>query len=343
MNIFNDFLKRFHSISDPIEIMEQFFMDREVLDTFIGNLLYAKSDSKRLATLRFLKAMFELLANGDERNPCTETSREWFSVMRANEENQVFCTVTGNINGIKSIFEKEYENNFFINTYSKQQKKLGAEKIAILEFVEVMLSVKNMGLTTCLANSGLFTTATKYFKEYPDNNIYGNLYTKICKGIVNSTNEPLVTAFLEKTQFLETFEQMISEREYVGVRGKKYRQLNMGHVISILRAFKESSKEWIVKIREESETWQAMEKDFLLDEIERQDKQIAPRQDDPLLLDDSPGLDPIHIGPVPVKNVDSNKGETREELFEKLFGSDQQETVPENDDILNQGAPNPSA
>jgi hypothetical protein len=57
---------------------------------------------------------------------------------------------------------------------------------------------------------------------------------------------------LEKTDFLATLQEMSKEVTFVGVRGKKMRKLNMGHVISILRAFKESSRPWIVKIREES-------------------------------------------------------------------------------------------
>ena len=57
---------------------------------------------------------------------------------------------------------------------------------------------------------------------------------------------------MEKTDFLATLHKMSKEVTFVGVRGKKMRKLNMGHVISILRAFKESSRPWIVKIREES-------------------------------------------------------------------------------------------
>jgi hypothetical protein len=163
MNIFKDFLNRFHSISDPVEIMEQFFMDREVLDTFVGNMLYAKSCAKRLATLRFLRAMFELIASGDDRNPKIEATVEWFGGLRASEENAILATVVSNIDEIKNVFGRENPDDYFINTYAKMQPKLGAEKIAILEFVESMLAVKNVRLTSCLASSGLFTIATVFF------------------------------------------------------------------------------------------------------------------------------------------------------------------------------------
>jgi hypothetical protein len=149
MNIFKDFLNRFHSISDPVEVMEGFFMDREVLDTFIGNLLYARSGAKRLATLRFLRAMFELIASGDDRNPKIESTVEWFGNLRASEENNILAVVVSNIGEIKNVFERVDAEDYFINTYAKCQPKLGAEKIAILEFVESMLAVKNVRLTSC--------------------------------------------------------------------------------------------------------------------------------------------------------------------------------------------------
>jgi hypothetical protein len=107
--------------------------------------------------------MFELIASGDDRNPKIESTVEWFGNLRASEENEILGVVVSNIGEIKNVFERVDAEDYFINTYAKCQPKLGAEKIAILEFVESMLAVKNVRLTSCLASSGLFTVATVSF------------------------------------------------------------------------------------------------------------------------------------------------------------------------------------
>jgi len=135
-----------------------------------------------------------------------------------------------------------------------------------------MLSVKNQTLTKSIADSGILNTATALFVKFPSNNIYGNLYLKIAKGVVNSANDNLVEKFMGKDDgyLLNSLSSLIESRHIDN--HPKVRKQSMGQVIAILRELRKTERETAIKLRDNHEKWEYIDEEFLPVEIELQDR-----------------------------------------------------------------------
>jgi len=137
--------------------------------------------------------------------------------------------------------------------------------------VESMLACKNPRLTEKIADSRFMNTACEHFVAYPNNNIYGNQFTNICKGIMNSKNENLVKCFFADGSFIDKLFEITRETTFKNHKSKQLRKINLGQVIAILRELKISKSEHAVKLRDEHSKWNEINETFLEAELKRQD------------------------------------------------------------------------
>lgn len=177
---------------------------------------------------------------------------------------------------LKDLFSRTNRGcNMFINACGNEQVKLGSEKIYILDLIESMLSVKNKRLTKTIADSGILNQATTHFCQYPENNIYGNLYLKIAKGIVNSANDNLVQKFLgEDGSLINQLVEITKDTKLRTSKGSFIRKPHLGQVISILRELKATKRETAIELRDKHPLWEDCDKNWLTEEMEIQDKEF---------------------------------------------------------------------
>ena len=274
--IFKDNCDKFHLISNQKDIFERFFMTEEVTNTLMNIMLNSENELKRMAVCKYFKRLFVQIGSGDDRNPKLESQDSWFKDRRKDEESITFIAFMNNMEKIKDLFSREIITTSHINTFGDSQQKQGLEKISILDQVESMLSVKNLSLTKTIADSGILNVATSHFAAFPANNIYGNLYLKIAKGVINSANDNLVKKFMSQGEdsLLNIINNIVNPKTIKDYKNKDIRKLNQGQVIAILREMKKTERQTAIEIRDQHPLWTDIDEQFQKEEAELQDREF---------------------------------------------------------------------
>lgn len=195
--------------------------------------------------------------------------------------------------------------------------------------VESMLACKNPRLTEKIAESRFMNTACDHFAAYPNNNIYGNMFTNICKGIMNSKNENLVKCFFNEGSFINKLFEITKETTFKNHKNTQLRKINMGQVIAILRELKKTEAEHAVKLRDDHSKWNEINETFLDAEIKRQDDQDFGNTKQPI-------NDPfLPEKPDPVRLINPNDPHSANQEFddwlEGIFGENKKPSGDDDD------------
>lgn len=141
--------------------------------------------------------------------------------------------------GLSSIYEKEMEN-----TFGEKQKKLGISKLQILELIFQILKHtfyvhENkffnyeedffIDFYDKIINNEFFSTAVKYFFEFPWNNMYQNIFLEVITEVIlfSKHSKTLVEHVLYDIGFLEEIILCVVDEKYSCISKFQFRHLEV--------------------------------------------------------------------------------------------------------------------
>lgn len=157
-------------------------------------------------------------------------------------------TFKENLNWLIEVLRRS-KGNKFVNTMKCEFEPLGEDRLKVVELVGVLSRIPDDTVINVLALSGIFTVITELFFEYKWHSILHTTFESMFLYALNGQNEEMLNHFVLSSEFL------VNVFNTCAVPGDKHRLGNLGIILRLANALKNSNNPLVVESLKENAAW----------------------------------------------------------------------------------------
>lgn len=238
---------RFHTQNSALVISDMLIRTPDMYSKSIIELLISNETISKLFDCLKSHESFRIVASANILKNLLQANLK-LSLKSLTENYFSGETFKENLDWLITVLKRRKDSKL-VNTMKCEYEPLGEDRLKVVELIGVLSRIPDDAVINVLASSGIFSVITELFFEYKWHSILHTTFENMFLCALNGQNEEMLNQFVLSSEFL------VNVFNTCAVPGDKHRLGNLGIILRLANALKNSNNPLVVENLKENAAW----------------------------------------------------------------------------------------